>query len=369
MTLTLRKHTLELISQLSNATQAKEPLDLFRLMNRFTMEAFAELAFGCEMRSKTINGERRFQAAFDTVQIAGFSRVLYPDWLVRVRRYFGIGREGEFVQGLKIVNNTIMDIIKQALVQRTQSLSRESTSFGCERNNLITLYLDNIVSDDETNPDSFDIVGLRDFVVNFFIAGRDTTAQTLSWFFYCISQNPHVEHAIIAELKAKCPTLFASEGSLDIDVHQLIYLEAAIKETLRLYPPVPVNSRSAVRDTVLSDGTLIPAGADVLFSSYALGRMTKVWGSDALEFKPERWINQITGKLIAMSSFKFNAFLAGPRMCLGMNLALLETKIVAAAILSRFRVCVVHGQNVTYQMSATLMMRDPFMVTMQARVR
>lgn len=371
MTSTVHKHTEGLLKQLSVAVETQEPLDLFRLMNRFSMETFAELAFGCEMRSDSVNDEHPFQKAFDAVQVASLKRVLYPDWMVRIRRFFGVGYEGELARGLKVVNDTIMGIIGQSIKERDNSQSEISSAEAGGKNNLVRLYLDNVVSESSTDSSGLNLVGLRDFVVNFFMAGRDSTAQTLSWFFYCISQNPSVEKALVKELKVNCPALFDSCATLDEraleNVHHLVYLEAAIKETLRLYPPVPVNSRNAIRETELSDGTVIPAGANVSFLTYSMGRLTSVWGEDAKEYKPERWLDSETGRLITVSSFKFNSFFGGPRSCLGMNLALLESKIVAAAIMSRFRVDVNPGQTVTYRRSITLMMRDPFMVKIQKR--
>lgn len=141
-----------------------------------------------------------------------------------------------------------------------------------------------------------------------------------------------------------------------------MYLEAAIKETLRLYPSVPDGTQQCLKDTLLCDGSFIKAGMCIAYPGYSLGRMTHVWGPDAKEFKPERWIDQETGKFIVVSAFKFNPFHAGPRMCLCMNLALMEMKTVAAVLLSKFRFSLVPGHEVMYAFSITLPMKNGLMM-------
>ncbi|TMW62724.1 hypothetical protein Poli38472_005342 [Pythium oligandrum] len=135
---------------------------------------------------------------------------------------------------------------------------------------------------------------------------------------------------------------------------QLIYLEAALRETLRLYPSVPCMIKNATRDVVFGDGTFIEKGTRVGLPVYAMGRMTYLWGPDAEDFKPERWIDTETGKLIHVSPYKFVSFNAGPRTCLGVKLALLEMKIVASSVLSRFNIEVLKPEEVKYDVSLTL---------------
>jgi cytochrome P450 len=85
---------------------------------------------------------------------------------------------------------------------------------------------------------------------------------------------------------------------------------------LRLFPSVPGNQKEAVKDDIWPDGTHIRKGDQISWQSYAQGRMTKIWGPDAKEFKPERWISP-EGTLIRESPYKWSVFNAGPRICLG----------------------------------------------------
>jgi fatty acid omega-hydroxylase len=93
-------------------------------------------------------------------------------------------------------------------------------------------------------------------------------------------------------------------------------------ETLRLYPSVPQNQKYAVEDDVWPDGTVVAAGTYISWAPYVQGRSTKVWGADAREFKPERWLNE-NGDLNRVTQGQWPAFHAGPRVCLGKLLFLL----------------------------------------------
>ncbi|PNX86088.1 cytochrome p450, partial [Trifolium pratense] len=202
---------------------------------------------------------------------------------------------------------------------------------------------------------------LRDIILTFIIAGKDTTANTLSWFFYMLCKNPLVEDKIVQEIKDVTSSNESELSNIDEFVSNLTdvildkmhYLHAALTETLRLYPVIPVNGRITDAPDVLPDGHKIEKGDGVYYLSYAMGRMSSIWGEDAEEFRPERWINN--GIFQPESPFKFIAFHAGPRMCLGKDFAYRQMKIVAMAILHFFKFKLANGtQNVTYEVMFTL---------------
>ncbi|TMW62627.1 hypothetical protein Poli38472_005245 [Pythium oligandrum] len=227
------------------------------------------------------------------------------------------------------------------------------------KRNLIALFLQHV--DSNVNPQF-----LRDVVMGFLIAGRDTTAQTLSWCLYCINDRPEIYQRLQDELQDQLQRMTAP--TID-QVQSLVFMEAVLKETLRLYPPVPFNWKTAIEDTTLSDGTRIPKGTSVAFPSYALGRMTTVWGPGALMFKPGRWLNEKTGKLRQVSPFQFPAFHAGPRICLGRNLALLEMKLVLVGLLSHgLKIDLEPGQPVTYGSGITLPLKPGLLGRVRASI-
>ncbi|KAL4158332.1 hypothetical protein PRNP1_004110 [Phytophthora ramorum] len=343
-----------------------ESLDLFQLLNRFTFEVIAEIAFGIKFGGLATGSKHPLEAAFNCAQQRMFMRFLEPTWWWKLQRWLNVGPEGAFEKQVQIIDETCYSIISRSMKERKAKRSSHdadtlegSASTQRQKSNIISLFLDGVSDDEAKAGDGLDPKFLRDIVVTFMTAGRDTTASALSWFFYTLSQHPQTEEKIRQEMASKLPEL--ANGAVSspsmLQANELVYLEAALKETLRLYPAVPTNIREALEDVVLCDGTVVKAGETVSWSTYALGRMPHVWGEDAKEFKPERWVDA-DGKLIAVSPFKYPLFSAGPRVCLGGKLALMEMKITAASVLSKYHFTIVPGQNVTYRIGLTFGMKN-----------
>lgn len=364
MTESVHKYTTILNKILRQSSASQTPMDLMKLMNRFTIDTFAEIGFGLDLGSMEAPQDHPFAAAFDSAQRILIYRFVRPEWFWKTQRWLNVGMEGELKRNISVIHDTVVDIIAKALENRRSS----AYTFDDSKKDIVSLFLNSTNYDGSgSNGGEFDPKLLRDIVVNFLIAGRDTTAQTLVWFLHNVMQNPHVEEKIREELTATLPELMS--GSIESpsmeQSHQLVYLEAAIRESLRLFPPVPGNLKQATKDVVLCDGTFIKKGWSVSVAPYTLARMKKVWGPDAGEYKPERWIDQATGKMISVSAYKFVTFNAGPRICLGMNLAMTEAKIVAASLLSKFRLKLVPGQTVTYDFALTLPVKGALMVNVE----
>ncbi|CAI5737721.1 unnamed protein product [Peronospora destructor] len=336
MTSTIQRHLVVLERIFRRAAETNDTVDVFQQLSRFTMDAFADIGFGIEMNCLGSDIDPPFQKSFDRTLQLLVLRVSRPSWFWKAQRFLGVGAEGQLKQDIAVINSAVFDIVVKALQRHLNKSTDADESCG------------------------FDPNYLRDIVVNFIIAGRDTSAQALSWFFYCLSQNKQVETKIREEISEKLPELLTGQCSPSMDeVSELTYVEAVLRETLRLYPPVPIVTKEAVHDTVLSDGTFIAGGSNVGLPMYALGRMLHVWGPDAAEFKPERWINSKTGKLISVSAYKFVSFNAGPRLCLGKNLAMLEMKLIVATLLSKFHIELESPEKVTYAPSFTLPVKGP----------
>ncbi|KAE9448976.1 hypothetical protein C3L33_19126, partial [Rhododendron williamsianum] len=179
---------------------------------------------------------------------------------------------------------------------------------------------------------------LRDMAISFVMAGRDTTSAAMTWLFYMLSRNRDVEQEVVRELG------FVEDERLSNyeKLKEMRYLEACLCESMRLFPPVAWDSKHAIADDSLPDGTTVRAGDRVTYFPYGMGRMKALWGSDRLEFKPERWFPEpgkdSRGGFKKVCPYKFPVFQAGPRVCLGKEMAFIQMKYVVASILKRFEI-------------------------------
>jgi len=222
-------------------------------------------------------------------------------------------------------------------------------------NHLVARYITAYKEKGEVLTDKF----LRDMVLSFLIAGRDTTACALSWMMYMICLHPEVEEKVFQEVSS----VLGRDKDITFEhTKDLVYTEAVLMETLRLYPSVPFEFKTCVEDDVLPNGVKVPAGTMVLYSPYVWGRTERLW-PEPEKFKPERWL----GEEAKHSQFKFVTFNAGPRLCLGKHVAILEGKVLAAMIIRRFKLQLINPKDVTYQVSITLPVRNGLNVYVKRR--
>jgi cytochrome P450 len=199
---------------------------------------------------------------------------------------------------------------------------------------------------------------LRDIVLNFMIAGRDTTACALSWTMYELTKSPEVQEKVRKEFSS----IFTSDAEITYDnVNKLNYCHAVVLEVLRLHPSVPKDVKYAVKADTWPDGTKIPAGATVIYCPYAMGRDKRIW-KDPLSFKPERFLtlheeNGTIASINEPSVYTYPVFNAGPRLCLGKPLALMEVKLIIGMLLTNFKVELDGNHEGTYGSTIVLPMQ------------
>ncbi|KAF3555271.1 hypothetical protein F2Q69_00016066, partial [Brassica cretica] len=179
----------------------------------------------------------------------------------------------------------------------------------------------------------------RDTMLSFILAGRDATASAVTWFFWLLSENPEVVTKIRQEINTNLIKIHGQERPSNY-----CYIEC-LNKLMRLYPPVPFERMTPVRPDVLPSGHKVDASMKILIFLYVLGRMEAVWGEDALEFKPGRWVSE-TGGFRKEPSYKFFAFFGGPRSCLGKLLAMTLMKTAVVEILQNYDFQLVKGQTI-----------------------
>ncbi|RAL51059.1 hypothetical protein DM860_005415 [Cuscuta australis] len=339
-------------------------VDLQDLLLRITFDNICGLAFGKDPQTLAPGlPENSFSLAFDRATEATLQRFILPEFIWKLKKWLGLGMEVDLSKSLKHVDQYLTDVI----TARKTELVSQNPETGSQHDDLLSRFM---IKKRESYSDKF----LQHVALNFILAGRDTSSVALSWFFWLVSLNPRVEEKILIEL---CSVLTETRGSdtskwledplVFDEVDRLIYLKAALSETLRLYPSVPEDSKHVIHDDVLPDGTFVPAGSNITYSIYSSGRMKFIWGEDCLEFKPERWLSGDGKKFELDDQFRFVAFNAGPRICLGKNLAYLQMKSIAAAVLLRHQLKVAPGHKVEQKMSLTLFMKYGLLVNVFPR--
>lgn len=196
---------------------------------------------------------------------------------------------------------------------------------------------------------------LRDEIIGLIFAGHDTTASTLSWIFYLLAENTEIQakarEEIIENFGSDLHNFPASLSELE----KLKYINAIIKETLRLYPPATIG-RTSLCDTVVN-GFKIPKGSELFINIYAMQRNKYNWGSDCLVFNPDRFLKPLTEK----ENLNYLPFGGAPRSCIGMRLAVIEMKIVMSYILTNFQLKPSsNGKNASINPALTLHPVDIF---------
>ncbi|KAF9901390.1 hypothetical protein EC991_006210 [Linnemannia zychae] len=175
---------------------------------------------------------------------------------------------------------------------------------------------------------------LLDQCMTFLSAGHDTSAASLTWLLYLLSTHPEVQTRLRQELL----TLSTDDGDKPYTyeaINQLPYLDAVVTESMRVFPSVPVTARVAVEDDALCD-QLIPAGTTVVIHMAALQRLKSVWGPDAEDFVPERWLDKSREAELTAAKWTYLPFISGTRVCVGQKFALLEIKMLVHALVSGF---------------------------------
>jgi cytochrome P450 len=190
-------------------------------------------------------------------------------------------------------------------------------------------------------------------VLTMLLAGEDTTANTLAWMIHLLWQNPQALQAATSEVRRVCGN--ASELTME-HMAQLDYVEACAHETMRLKPVAPQLPLQTLRDTVLG-GVHLPEGT-VVINLMRMDSVNDEHIADAKAFKPQRWLEGGDPGNAAASAKRISMpFGAGPRICPGRYLALLEMKMAMGTLLSNFDITSVgtaHGGEPTELMAFTM---------------
>jgi len=300
------------------AMQSHQTIDLQADLMRFTVDAIAGLAFGAETNTLESDDDI-IQHHLDKIFPALYRRLntLIPYW-----RWFKLPRDRDLDRSMVIVMQAIDDYIAQARQRMQGDPARRAQP--CNLLEAMIVAADQPgsgVNDSDVAPN----------VLTMLLAGEDTTANTLAWAIYLLHQNPHtLRHAQDEARRVVNGDL--SDMSMD-DVAELTYIDAVCQETMRLKPVAPFRVVQALHDTVIAN---VAVPQDTLI--WAVSRhdtLDERYFPNARAFKPQRWLDADAATASAAKRLS-TPFGAGPRVCPGRYLALVEMKLALVTLLSQF---------------------------------
>ncbi|KAF4615947.1 hypothetical protein D9613_011384 [Agrocybe pediades] len=341
------RHAEDAISQLKARLHEEQPVDFQDLVAKFTLDSATEFLFGSDVKSLSgglpypyyyscitpsvdsrpqLNRASRFVEAFSEAQsITAFRMRFGVHW--PLAEFW----KDKLEEPMQVVNDFIDPIVEEAIKdkRRKQELGINNDKKDRDEETL----LENLVNTTE------DPIILRDEIMSLLVAGRDTTASTLTFTIYMLAEHPAVLQKLRQEILEK---IGSQRRPTYDDFRDMKYLKAVINETLRLYPVVPFNIRTSKRATTWQNKVpgekpfYIPANTRTPYSVFVMHRRTDLWGQDALNFDPDRFLDERLHKYLTPHPFIFLPFNAGPRICLGQQFAYHEASFFLVRLLQKF---------------------------------
>ncbi|OWM73983.1 hypothetical protein CDL15_Pgr022254 [Punica granatum] len=346
----------ELLPALELVAEDGQTVDLQDLLKRLTFNLICKVSLGidpCSLDLSLPNSPlaKAFDISSEICARRGAATLLIS-W--KIKRWLGVGSERNLREAVQEIHTTIGRAIHEKIKKMDEKTRITSTNRLDLLSRLISAGYDEEI--------------IRDMAISFIVAGRDTTSAAMTWLFWLLSCHPDIEQGLLREIE-----LVAKGNELDYEsLSELRLLDACLYESMRLYPPVAWDSKHAISDDSLPDGTLVKSGDRVTYFPYGMGRMEALWGKDPLEFKPSRWLSEAyletSRELKKVSPFKFPIFQAGPRDCIGKQMAFVQMKYVVASILRRFDIKPVDEGRPVFVPMLTAHMAGGFQVSVHKRV-
>ena len=302
--------------------QNNEIRDIHQEMMQLTMRIVAKVLFSVEVKEVT---ERVAGSLNVLMRHTSGGRMILPPML----RHFPLPALIRVKQAVRELDEIVNRII------RRRRETREDTG------DLLSML---IAARDEDGSGMTDRQ-LRDEIMTFLLAGHETTAVSLSWTWYLLSQHPEVELKLRQELDC---VIGGRTPQLE-DLARLTYTDKVVKESMRLYPPAWSLARAATKETEIG-GYLLPIGANVVMSPWIMHRDPRFYDRPE-QFDPDRWTGGLSQRLPRFAYFPFGG---GSRVCIGASFAMMEATLLVATIAQRSQLRMLPGHPVAPLPSITL---------------
>ncbi|XP_048353217.1 cytochrome P450 4B1-like [Sphaerodactylus townsendi] len=300
----------------------KTSVELFEHVSLMTLDSIMKCAFSYESNCQVNSDNNYIKTVYDLCFMF-YQRMktpLHHNDLI----YWFTSQGRQFHKGCKLAHLHTDNVIRE----RKESLKNEQELEKILKKRRLD-FLDILLCAKDENGNPLSDEDLRAEVDTFMFEGHDTTSSGISWLLYCMAMNPEHQQRCREEIQE----LIGEQGTIQWDdLGKMTYITMCIKESLRIYPPVPMIARELQAPVTFADGRTLPKGFLALLHIYALHRNPEVWDSpevfNPLRFSPE---NSAT-----RHSYAFLPFAAGARNCIGQQFAMNEMKVALALTLLRF---------------------------------
>jgi cytochrome P450 len=248
---------------------------------------------------------------------------------------------------LELLGNYIdFRLLLKMPIKKNQELTQGSQYIRRVARQIIRSKMERLSSKDNQNPDIISIAlasggfsedELVDHVMTFLVAGHESTATAFEWAIYEIARRPEMQNRLRNDIRAHISSLKGGED-IGSSIESIPYLNAVCSEVLRFYPFVPFATRVASKDNTIL-GTFVPKGTVVAFAAHATNHDKSLWGPDADQFNPERWMGPGRARSGGSSTnYAFLTFSAGAKSCIGQGWTRSELACLVAATVGRFSI-------------------------------
>lgn len=312
--------------ELKNAADSSNAMEIGEWASRATLDIIGLAGMGQDfqaLRDPTSELNCVYRSVFQpdrTAQILGLLQFFIPHIIIR---NLPVARNKSVHAAATVARNTSRKLIEQ----KKQRLANKEPM----QTDIISVALESGAFTDEE---------LVDNMMTFLAAGHETTASAYTWAMYMLCQHPEIQTRLRQEVHAHLSGLDDSHVTHEV-IDNMPFLHAVCQETLRLWAPVPLTLRDTAADTTIL-GQFVPKSTKIILAPWAVNHNVALWGEDAGEFRPDRWMAPGQANAGgAVSNYAFLTFLHGPRSCIGMKFAVAELACLLAATVATWEFAMV----------------------------
>jgi cytochrome P450 len=306
--------TAEMLSRWEKRRSPKEELSIYSEMTELALVIIGDVLFGVDLWTDAAEMARAAQSALAVLKTRVAALAPLPLWVPT-------GDNRRFNGAMRMLNDRISTI-----VEKKRAAGETGRSF-------LSMLMS--ARDAETGAAMSDRQ-LHEEILGMLQQGHDTVGESLAWTWYLLSLHPEIERKVYLEvaqvLGDRVPTV--------ADLSRLPYATMVLQESLRLYPPVWVIPRDAIHDDQIG-GYRVPAGSTILLSPYLTHRHPDFW-ENTEAFDPDRFLPARANERPRHAYFPFGG---GPRLCMGVDMAMMEMLLIMAMVVQRYRIHLVSGHR------------------------